>query len=136
MEMVTKNKASVSMAEKGKKQKAGAPIKDIKRELDIRVRLNATERYLLDTRAKKAGLKTSDWVRAALKRAKVVPRLGEEELGFLRTLAGMANNLNQLTKLAHTHGLLIVASKCMALLTAIDRTLKSINDDDRKDHDR
>jgi hypothetical protein len=133
---ITKKKASVSLAEKEKNRKGGAPKKDIKRELDIRVRLNATERYLMDTRAKTAGLKTSDWVRAALKRAKVVPRLGKEELNILRTLTGMANNLNQLTKLAHTHGLLIVASKCMALLTAIDKTLRSINDDGRQDHDR
>ena len=133
---ITKKKASVSLAEKEKNRKGGAPKKNIKRELDIRVRLNATERYLMDARAKTAGLKISDWVRAALKSAKVVPRLGKEELNILRTLTGMANNLNQLIKLAHTHGLLIVVSKCMTLLAAIDKTLRSINDDGRQDHDR
>lgn len=129
-------KASVSLAEKEKNRKGGAPKKEIKRELDIRVRLNVTERYLMDIRAKTAGLKTSDWVRAALKRAKVVPRLGKEELNALRMLAGMANNLNQLTRLAHINGLLILAYKCMALLKEIDKTLRSINNDGRQDHDR
>lgn len=133
---VTKMKASVSLAEKEKNRKGGAPKKEIKRELDIRVRLNATERYLMDIRAKTAGLKTSDWVRAALKSAKVVPRLGKEELNALRMLAGMANNLNQLTRLAHINGLLILAYKCMALLKEIDKTLRSINNDGRQDHDR
>ena len=133
---VKKMKASFSLAEKGKNRKGGAPKKEIKRELDIRVRLNVTERYLMDIRAKTAGLKTSDWVRAALKRAKVVPRLGKEELNALRMLAGMANNLNQLTRLAHINGLLILAYKCMALLKEIDKTLRSINNDGRQDHDR
>ena len=37
----------------------------------------------------------------------------------LRLLAGMANNLNQLTKLAHTHGLLRFQKDCQELIAKI-----------------
>ncbi|MFI5139570.1 MAG: plasmid mobilization protein [Sphingobacteriales bacterium] len=136
MVLETKKKTSFPLAEKENKNKGGAPRKAIKRELDIRVRLSATERFMMDAKAKTAGIQTSDWVRAAIKSARVVPRLQAEELSFLRMLAGLANNLNQLMKLAYRNGLLSVAGKCRDLLSEIDQTLKSINNDDRQDRDR
>jgi len=131
MVLERRKKTSFSLAEKENKNKGGAPRKPVKRDLDIRVRLSATERFMMDSKAKEAGIKTSDWVRAAIKSARVVPRLKSEELSLLRMLAGLSNNLNQLMKLAYRWGLHSVAGKCRELLLEIDQTLKAINKDDR-----
>ncbi|MNL57476.1 hypothetical protein D3C87_1810430 [compost metagenome] len=76
-------------------------------------------------------MKISDWVRQAAKKARVVARLNPEDLAVLRMLSGMANNLNQLTKLAHQESLLSVNRKCREILTQIDDLLKYLNRDDR-----
>ncbi len=115
------------------KHKGGAPKKRIKREKDMRVRLTATERFLIENKAKEAGMIASVWFRAAAKTAKVIPRLKPEDLRIMRMLAGMANNLNQMTKLAHKDGILSIARKCNELLTEIDEALKYFNSNDRQD---
>lgn len=116
---------------KKEKAKGGRPIKILKKESGIRVRLSKTERYLISEKAKKAGLKISDWVRQAAKSAKITTRFSADEMSMMRTLTGMANNLNQLTKLAHQQGLLVIQQKCRELLSLIDDALKSFVRDDR-----
>ena len=113
--------------DKVRKHKGGAPKKKVRREMDIRIRLTATEKFLIENKAKAAGMRASNWIRASAKTAKVVPRLTVEELGILRMLAGLANNLNQLTKLAHQQGILSVALKCRDILVEIDNALKYLN---------
>ena len=78
-------------------------------------------------------MRISDWFREATLKAKVISRMTEEDRRVLHMLAGMANNLNQLTKLAHTSGLLTIAIRCGSLLTEIDQALKYLNSDDGKD---
>jgi ketol-acid reductoisomerase len=114
------------------KHKGGRPKVKIKRETHVKVRLTATERFLMAAKAKDAGMHLSNWIRAAARTAKVVARLKPEDLQIMRMLAGMANNLNQLTKLAHTYGLLTIAMKCGQLLIEIDEALKYFNSDDRQ----
>jgi hypothetical protein len=115
------------------KHKGGRPKVRIRRETHVKVRLTATERFLIAARAKDAGMRISDWIRAAAKAAKVVARLKPEDLQIMRMLAGLANNLNQLTKLAHRDGILAIAIKCGNLLIEIDQALKYFNSDDRQD---
>jgi len=95
------------------------------------VRLTENERFLIDAKAKAAGMKPSSWIRAAAKKAKVASRLTPEDTSFLRMLAGMANNLNQLVRLAHIEGLLSVQKKCREYLYEIDDILKKLSSDDR-----
>jgi hypothetical protein len=114
------------------KHKGGAPSKRVKREQDIRVRLTATERFHIESKSKAAGMRISDWFRTAAKMARVVPRLNPEDRSILHMLAGMANNLNQLTKLAHVGGILSLAKKCNELLNEIDEAIKYFNKDDRQ----
>jgi ketol-acid reductoisomerase len=114
------------------KSKGGAPKKRVKRELIIRIRMTATERFYIESKAKAAGMRSSSWIRAAAKSAKVVPRLTADERRILWMLAELANNLNQLTKLAHQLGLLTVARDCSKILNEIDVTLKHLNDNDRE----
>src|ERR1700748_2895953 len=114
------------------KNKGGAPKKRVKRELIIRIRMTATERFYIDSKAKTAGMRPSSWIRAAAKSAKGVPRLTDDERRILWMLAELANNLNQLTKLAHQLGLLTVARDCSKILNEIDITLRHLNNNDRE----
>lgn len=115
------------------KHKGGRPKINVRREVQVKVRLTATEHFMIAARAKDAGMKISDWFRAAAEAARVIARLKPEDLEIMRMLAGMANNLNQLTKLAHRDGILTIAIKCGNLLIEIDQALKYFNSDDRKD---
>ena len=114
------------------KHKGGRPKVRVRRETHVKVRLTATERFLIAGKAKDAGMRLSDWIRAAARAAKVVARLKPEDLQIMRMLAGLANNLNQLTKLAHKDGILTIAIKCGNLLIEIDQALKYFNSDDRQ----
>jgi hypothetical protein len=114
------------------KNKGGRPTKKIKKGNSVRVRLTATEYFLIQTKARKANMRISDWFRTAALKAKVIARLSTEEKQIHLTLAGMANNLNQLIRMAHVKGLLSVVLKCDELLTEIDQTLKYLISDDRE----
>jgi hypothetical protein len=126
-------KGQVNEADGRPKHKGGAPQKKIKRASGIRVRLTATERFLIESKARQAGMRISDWFRAAALKAKVMTRITAEDRRILHLLAGMANNLNQLTKLAHTSGIMGIAIRCGHLLTEIDQALKYLNSNDGKD---
>ncbi len=93
-------------------------------------RTNRTEHAWMQ--AKTAGMRSSSWIRAAAKSAKVVPRLTDDERRILWMLAELANNLNQLTKRAHQLGLLRVVRDCSEIMKEIDITLKNLNNNDRQ----
>jgi hypothetical protein len=114
------------------RNKGGAPKKRVRRELIIRIRMTATERFQIDTKAKAAGMLSSSWVRAAAKSAKIVPRLTAEERRIIWMLAELANNLNQLVKLAHQRGLLTVVRDCNSIMKEIDIVIKHLNNNDRE----
>lgn len=117
-----------------KRRKGGRPPKKIKRKNILVVRLTDTERFLVESKARQAGMRSSEWFRRAAKRAQVVARLSPEELGAFRMLAGLANNLNQLARLAHRDGLLSVQKKCRDILALIEDTLTHFNDDRKSNH--
>ena len=108
----------------------GRPKKTIRRSDLLMVRLTPNERTLIEGRAKKAGLKPSEWFRRSAKSAKVFPRFNTEESGWFRMLAGLANNLNQLTHLAHVAGLFSLALKCQSMLKQIEELLTKISNHD------
>ena len=130
--METTAKTNIKLSISQPKNKGGAPKKRVRRDLIIRVRMTATERFQIDNKAKAAGMRSSTWIRAAAKSAKVVPRLTADERRILWMLAELANNLNQLTKLAHQLGLLRVVRQCEQILKEVDETLKHLNRDDRE----
>jgi hypothetical protein len=114
-----------------KRAKGGRPVKKIKRDRHIRVRLTATEHFRIEDKAIRAKLTISEWFRKAALKGKVRARISIEEMNYFRTLSGMANNLNQLTKLAHSQGLLIVQRKCRELIDQIGELIKKGDKDDR-----
>lgn len=108
----------------------GRPKKSIRRSDFLMVRLTPTERILIEHRAKSAGLKPSEWFRRAAKSTRVFPRFTSEETGWFRMLAGMANNLNQLTHLAHVAGLFTLALKCQTILKQVEELLTKLSGHD------
>ena len=108
----------------------GRPKKTIKRSDFLMVRLTPTERILIEGRAKNVGLKPSEWFRKAAKSAKVFPRFTAEETGWFRMLAGVANNLNQLTHLAHIKGLFTLAMKCQTILKQVEDLITKLSSHD------
>lgn len=124
---------SLSVKTDKPKHKGGRPKVRVRRETHVKVRMTATERFYIAAKAKDAGMRISDWIRAAAKTAKVIARLTPEDLQIMRMLMGLANNLNRLTKMAHKDGILTIAIKCGHLLPEIDQALKYFNNDDRQD---
>ncbi|WP_449435502.1 plasmid mobilization protein [Pedobacter steynii] len=95
------------------------------------VRMTSTERLLIESKSKAAGMKPSEWCRKAAKVAKVIARFSPEEMSWFRTLSGLANNLNQLTHQAHVSGLFSLGIKCRTLLVQIESLLTKISNYDR-----
>jgi hypothetical protein len=124
MTAITENKTLT------KRRPPGRPKKTTRRSDFLMVRLTPTERILIEGRAKNAGIKPSEWFRRAAKSAKVFPRFTTEESGWFRLLAGLANNLNQLTHLAHVAGIFSLALKCQAMLKQIEELLTKISNHD------
>lgn len=108
----------------------GRPKKTIRRSDFLMVRLTPTEKILIEGRAKNAGLKPSEWFRRAAKNARVFPRFTPEETGWFRMLAGVANNLNQLTHLAHVAGLFTLAMKCQNILKQVGELITKLSSHD------
>lgn len=119
------------MEQNSHKSRGGRPSKKVKRNEQLMVRLSETERFLIESKAREAGLRSSTWLRQAAKKARVVARLSAEEAGFVRMLAGLANNLNQLVRFTNMQGLLYETKKATQLLSDIDHLLKRLANDDR-----
>ena len=88
-----------------KKKKGGRPPKKLKRELRVTVRFSKLEHYIVQQKATKAGMNISEFIRPAAIYGKVIPRQNEEERHITRQLVGMANNFNQMAKVANREGM-------------------------------
>ncbi|MDB5156155.1 MAG: hypothetical protein JWR50_862 [Mucilaginibacter sp.] len=117
------------------KNKGGRPKAKVRRDQTLRIRINATELFLVKTKAREAGMRASTWIRQAAKGARIAPRWTPEQMELLRMLAGMANNLNQLAKQANSGKLLFIVRSCVSLLAEIDDTLKKLNNHDGQDRE-
>jgi len=106
------------------KAKGGRPPKKIKKEKIVMVRLSNNEHFLIEGKAKIAGMRISEWFRRSAKSGKVTPRMNSEDLKAMRTLTGIANNLNQLTKLSHQQGLLLLHRKCRDVADNINSVMQ------------
>ena len=118
--------------DKTKKRLPGRPKKAVSRSEILMVRFSPTEKLLVGQRAKNAGMTPSEWIRRAAKSAKIYPRFTAEEIGWFKTLYGLANNLNQLTHLSHVAGLASFAIKCQTMMRQIEELLNKIRKDDRQ----
>ena len=107
------------------KHKGGRPQKAVNRTVTS-LRLTKVELYVIKSKAIKAGLRVTAYIRQMAINGKVTARLNEEERQFVRELVGMANNLNQLTKKGHQEGLLTAILMFERYRNMIDELLEKL----------
>lgn len=110
------------------RKKGGRPKKKLgeRKTYRINIKLNTEEYYSLLSKVKKAKATTSDFVRTCLKNGYIKERLSPEIVGYIRTISGMANNLNQLARQANTQGYTSVRDTLFQFVERMDNLLKKI----------
>ena len=116
-------------------KKGGRPRKSAAEKLNykITVKLCTEDYYSLRAKAATAGMRPSEFARAAIVGSRVIPRLTPQQAGWIRDLSGMCNNLNQLARQANAGGLPQLLKANAALGMEITKVIKLIRDDS-KDH--
>ena len=110
-----------------KRKNSGRPVKDIKREVRACVRFSNYEYYILKGKARQAGINISEYLRQTAIHAKITSRLTTEELHFVRQLAGISNNLNQVAKVFNQQGLFEGMKSFESYRNMIDDILQKLN---------
>mgnify|MGYP000000208532 FL=1 len=128
-EVRTKKKKHMTNDVNGMKKKCGRPALGRTRKLTrgVTVKFSPVSYEALRFRAGKSGRSLAVYIREAALAATVTARHTPEENALLRSLAGMANNLNQLTKLSHQAGFY----RTRLLIDGLLGKLKRIMDDYR-----
>ncbi|HUH18561.1 plasmid mobilization protein [Albibacterium sp.] len=93
------------------------------------VRYNEKQYRIVLDNAKNAGMKPSEWIRESSIKTRVKPRFSTEDRKVLHVLAGVSNNLNQLTALSHQAGMDSFKEKCQKVIDEISNYLKLLSDD-------
>ena len=124
-----RNAADMESEERHIKHKGGRPKKAVKKETVTAVRFTKIEYVVVKQKASKAGLRISAYIRQMAVNGKVIPRINEEQSHFVRQLAGMANNLNQLAKKAHQEGLLTAMLQFERYRNQIDELIERLTHD-------
>lgn len=102
------------------KAKPGRPLKEeTKLTRSINLKLTEDDYALLKEKAEKLGMKATQYAREMALEGRVKSRFTIEELALMRKLSGMANNLNQITKLAHQRGLYKVTEVLIEIIDKI-----------------
>ena len=121
------------MTEEGndKKKKNGRPKKSSvsRKSKTIGVCFSEPELYTLRHRAAKAKLPLSVYCHDAILNGEIKEPLKKEELDILRSLAGMGNNLNQLTKSAKFLTAKQIEKQALPLLGNILNIINKLSDD-------
>ena len=125
----TKKKKYMTNDVNGMKKKRGRPALGRTRKLTrgVTVKFSPVSYEALRFRAGKSGRSLAVYIREAALAATVTARHTPEENALLRSLAGMANNLNRLTKLSHQTGFY----RTRLLIEGLLEKLKRIMDDYR-----
>jgi hypothetical protein len=111
---------------KKRKKKVGRPKKSVVRERTTGIRFSKTEHFIVQEKARKAGLRLTTYIRQTAIEAQVQTRLTEEERHFVRQLIGFSNNINQIAKACHQEGVLRAMAYFDRLRIQIDQLLKKL----------
>lgn len=116
------------MTSKISHKKGGRPAKSLaeKRKYRLSLKLNTNEYLVLKSKAKTAEKNRCDFLRELILTGEVIQRFSAEQIDILRKIGGMANNLNQLVKLAHVQGVWHIEETAKKLLQMLDELLKRI----------
>ena len=109
-----------------KKKPKGRPTVADARRLSkaVTVKFSKIDYETLRTRSRKANRRLAEYIRESALKSEVVQPRTEADLKEYRTLVGMANNLNQLTKMAHQDSIIYLYSPIDKLLGEITDVIK------------
>lgn len=96
-----------------------------KEKLSCSINLKLTEKDFksVKEKAEKLGMKATEYAREMVLKESVKLRFSLEDLDLMRKLAGMANNLNQITRQANKLGLANTAMEVISITTKIKKLL-------------
>lgn len=118
----------------GKNKKGGRPRlgRVSRKDKAVTVRYGSLEYDIVRYRAREAGYRRlAEYVRQASVHAVVKQNIIQRHNDAFRDMAGLCNNLNQLTRLSHAQGLSAtegaIAELLLQIKTIINKLLKDIN---------
>lgn len=95
----------------------------------LSLRLDAEHYFKLKALVRTSGHGTAEVLRQLIAAGRVRERLRREHLDCMSQLKGLARNLNQLTRLAHTKGLTGIVSRHATIVASIEALLRNLRDD-------
>ena len=109
-----------------KKKSKGRPTVADARRLSkaVTVKFSKIDYETLRTKSRKANRRLAEYIRESALQSEVVQPRTEADLKEYRTLVGMANNLNQLTKMAHQDSIIYLYSPIDRLLGEITSVIR------------
>ena len=110
------------------KNKGGRPTKTLseKRKYQVLLRLNTMEYYILLGKAREASITRTEFLRQLITKAEVKARIKPEEMQLIRTVSGMANNLNQIAHRLKSFGISTLNEDLNALKVLIYELIKRL----------
>ena len=110
------------------KNKGGRPTKTLseKRKYQVLLRLNTMEYYTLLGKAREASISRTEFLRKLIINAEVKSRIKPEEMQLIRTVSGMANNLNQIAHRLNSFGISTLNEDLNALKVLIYELIKRL----------
>ncbi|MFA9371479.1 MAG: plasmid mobilization relaxosome protein MobC [Labilibaculum antarcticum] len=105
--------------------KGGRPRKTAaqKKRYKVDVKMATEEYYVLKSKAQKANLTISEYMRQCIAGSSVRERITPEVQIYIRKLCGMANNLNQIARKANAQGYTNVRKEYIQLADQIDQLI-------------
>ena len=110
------------------KNKGGRPTKTLseKRKYQVLLRLNTMEYYTLLGKVREASISRTEFLRKLIINAEVKSRIKPEEMQLIRTVSGMANNLNQIAHRLNSFGISTLNEDLNALKVLIYELIKRL----------
>ena len=110
------------------KNKGGRPTKTLseKRKYQVLLRLNTMEYYTLLGKAREASVTRTEFLRRLITKAEVKARITPGEMQLIRTVSGMANNLNQIAHRLNSFGISTLNEDLNALKVLIYELIKRL----------
>ena len=116
----------IATKDQNKKKPKGRPtVADVRRlSKAVTVKFSKIDYEILRTRSRKANRRLAEYIRESALQSEVMQPRTEADMKEYRTLVGMANNLNQLTKMAHQDGIIYLYSPIDNLLGEITNVIR------------
>ena len=90
------------------------------------LRLNTMEYYTLLGKAREASITRTEFLRQLITKVEIKARIKPEEMQLIRTVSGMANNLNQIAHRLNAFGISTLNEDLNALKVLIHELIKRL----------